>query len=227
MLPKPAGSDAEAAPDAASANQDPAQAQGSCFDPTAFRQAGPDALAALSEAAAARQQAGHPGHADAACTQHTGCQAAEAPHMPQQPAEAAVPRAEPHGTGQVDSKQQQASAAAAQQPQSHQKAQQQGGLHQERQQGQAHLHAETPAGAAADPSGSEQPTTAAPSEAEERSQPAGPAGPGSEAQAATTTAGYVSGAYTQREAFLQGLEAAGEMSFEYVRNNGQRHSSMW
>ena len=159
--------------------------------------------------------------------------------MPQPPAEAAVPRAEPHDTGQADIKQQQASVAAAQQPQSHQQAQQQQQCpnnqegqqqqqcphHQEGQQ-QAHLYIETPAGAAAEASGSEQPTAAAPSEAEERSQPAGH-GPGSEAQTATTTAGYVSGAYTQREAFLQGLEAAGEMSFEYVRNDGQRHSSMW
>ena len=237
LLPKPA--DAEAPPDAASANQEPATTLGSCFDPNASLQAGPDTLAALSESAAAPQQAGHQGHADAVCTQHAGYRAAGAPHVPQPPAEAAVPRAEPHDTGQAAIKQQQASVAAAQQPQSHQQAQQQQQCpnnqegqqqqqcphHQEGQQ-QAHLYIETPAGAAAEASGSEQPTAAAPSEAEERSQPAGP-GPGSEAQTATTTAGYVSGAYTQREAFLQGLEAAGEMSFEYVRNDGQRHSSMW
>ena len=227
LLPTPAGSDAEAAPDATPANQDPAQALESCFNPTAFLQAGPEALAALSEAAEARQQAGHQGHADAACTQRAAYQAAEASHVPQPPAEAAVPRAEPPDTGQVDSEQQQSSAAAAQQPQLHQKAQQQQqSPHQEGQQQQAHLHDETPAGAAAEACGSEQPTPAAPSEAEKRSQPAGP-GPGSKAQTATTSAGYVRGAYTQREAFLQGLEAAGEMSFEYVRNDGQRHSSMW
>jgi len=35
------------------------------------------------------------------------------------------------------------------------------------------------------------------------------------------------GAYSQRELFLQNLEQAGEMSFEYVLNDGQRHNSIW
>ena len=35
------------------------------------------------------------------------------------------------------------------------------------------------------------------------------------------------GAYSQRELFLQNLEQAGDMSFEYVLNDGQRHNSIW
>lgn len=35
------------------------------------------------------------------------------------------------------------------------------------------------------------------------------------------------GAYSQRELFLQNMEQAGDMSFEYVLNDGQRHNSIW
>lgn len=35
------------------------------------------------------------------------------------------------------------------------------------------------------------------------------------------------GAYSQRELFLQNLEDTGEMSFEYVLNDGQRRNSIW
>ncbi|DBB09698.1 TPA: hypothetical protein ACH3X3_001341 [Trebouxia sp. C0006] len=45
--------------------------------------------------------------------------------------------------------------------------------------------------------------------------------------AAPMTVGPNVGAYSQRELFLQNLEQAGEMSFEYVLNDGQRHNSIW
>lgn len=45
--------------------------------------------------------------------------------------------------------------------------------------------------------------------------------------AAPMTVGPNVGAYSQRELFLQDLEQAGEMSFEYVLNDGQRHNSIW
>ena len=35
------------------------------------------------------------------------------------------------------------------------------------------------------------------------------------------------GAYTQREQYLQKQEEEGELSFEYVRNNGETHNSIW
>ena len=50
------------------------------------------------------------------------------------------------------------------------------------------------------------------------------AGPPSDAP---LTIGPSMGAYSQRELFLQNLEQAGEMSFEYVLNDGQRHNSIW
>ena len=45
--------------------------------------------------------------------------------------------------------------------------------------------------------------------------------------AAPMTVGPNVGAYSQRELFLQNLEQAGDMSFEYVLNDGQRHNSIW
>ena len=45
--------------------------------------------------------------------------------------------------------------------------------------------------------------------------------------AAPMTNGPNVGSYSQRELFLQNLEQAGEMSFEYVLNDGQRHNSIW
>lgn len=48
--------------------------------------------------------------------------------------------------------------------------------------------------------------------------------PAEEAPAAAATN---VGAYSQRELFLQNLEEAGDMSFEYVLNDGQRHNSIW
>ena len=58
---------------------------------------------------------------------------------------------------------------------------------------------------------------------EERHQQAG-AGPSDTGQ---VTVGPNVGAYSQREVFLQNLEQAGDMSFEYVLNDGQRHNSIW
>lgn len=52
-------------------------------------------------------------------------------------------------------------------------------------------------------------------------------GPGATDEAAATTAAPNVGAYSQRELFLQNLEQAGDMSFEYVLNDGQRHNSIW
>ena len=58
---------------------------------------------------------------------------------------------------------------------------------------------------------------------QERHQQAG-AGPSDTGQ---VTIGPNVGAYSQREVFLQNLEQAGDMSFEYVLNDGQRHNSIW
>ena len=71
--------------------------------------------------------------------------------------------------------------------------------------------------------------THAPGAVEATDQQPGPGpGPGSgpleEAPAAVATS---VGAYSQRELFLQNLEEAGDMSFEYVLNDGQRHNSIW
>lgn len=63
----------------------------------------------------------------------------------------------------------------------------------------------------------------APAETEGMNQE--PAG-GATDEAPMTAAPNV-GAYSQRELFLQNMESAGEMSFEYVLNDGQRHNSIW
>ena len=62
-----------------------------------------------------------------------------------------------------------------------------------------------------------------PGTVEQRHQQPG-AGP---SDAGQVTIGPNVGAYSQRELYLQNLEQAGEMSFEYVLNDGQRHNSIW
>ena len=67
----------------------------------------------------------------------------------------------------------------------------------------------------------------APSDMEATNQQPGPGpGPGPSEEAPAAAAPNV-GAYSQRELFLQNLEDAGDMSFEYVLNDGQRHNSIW
>ena len=63
----------------------------------------------------------------------------------------------------------------------------------------------------------------APGDVEATDQQPG-SGPSQEAPSAAAT---TMGAYSQRELFLQNLEDSGDMSFEYVLNDGQRHNSIW
>ena len=65
----------------------------------------------------------------------------------------------------------------------------------------------------------------APGNMEATNQQTGPR-PGPSEEAPAVAAPNV-GAYSQRELFLQNLEEAGDMSFEYVLNDGQRHNSIW